>query len=145
MACPYFIPEEIHPSELWPHRHRLPLGEGFAGRCSLGGGERCDDETLRLHCNLGYGRCAHLVAGESVAGSLGLEFDCVRFGCLRESGRLKLRFVCEHNHRPARHGELDYNLEAGCWEIAPEPSLAPLAGAAVRAWIARQARNIAAG
>jgi hypothetical protein len=137
MACPYFIPEEIHPSELWPHRHRLPLGEGFAGRCSLGGGERCDDETLRQHCNLGYARCGHLPEERDV--------DCVRFGSLRESGILKLRFVCEHNHRPARHGELQYNLDAGCWESAPEPSLAPLAEAAVRAWIARQARNIATG
>ena len=33
MACPYFIPAEPHERELWPHRYRLSLGDGFAGRC----------------------------------------------------------------------------------------------------------------
>ena len=55
MACPYFIPAEIHQGELWPHRERLPLGDGFSGRCGAQPPHgSCDDENLRLHCNLGY-------------------------------------------------------------------------------------------
>jgi hypothetical protein len=55
LACPYFNPLHPHPRDLWPHRHRLPLGDGFAGRCAARPAEAvCEDETLRRYCNLGY-------------------------------------------------------------------------------------------
>jgi hypothetical protein len=136
MACPYFIPEELCGSELWPHRQRLPLGDGFAGRCgALDGEARCADERLR-ECNLGYATCPHLPAAR--------EFDCIRFRVCDDDGKLlRVQFVCEREHRPARHGELAYDLAASCWPQPPEAALARLAEAAVRAWMTRHAEKVA--
>jgi hypothetical protein len=151
LACPYFIPSQPHPSELWPHRHRLPLGDGYAGRCGVRPAKDvCQDESLRLHCNLGYAGiapvapalleadqapCPHLPAGR--------DFDAVRFqlcGVEAESGgrtTVRVRFACERGHRPALCGELRYDRAAAEWTEAPDERLRALADAAVRAWIAR--------
>lgn len=142
MACPYFIPAEVHERELWPHRERLPLGDGFAGRCGAQAPKvRCDDETLRLHCNLGYaglgygGRdpgCVHLPAGGT--------FDAVRFLVQRESPVvLRVQFACERVHQPALCGALRYDQSVKLWLQPPDAQLLELAEAAVRAWIARNA------
>jgi len=83
VACPYFIPAQVHPRELWPHRERLPLGDGFAGRCGAQVSQPlCDDVALRLHCNLGYAEvasspCVHLPSRR--------HFDAVRFTMQTES------------------------------------------------------------
>ncbi len=132
MACPYFIPTEPHERELWAHRQRLPLGNGFAGRCGAGEVESaCDDETLRMHCNLGYSGCARLP-------DKGCEWDAVRFSVLRESATvLRVQFACETAHRPAMAGELRYDLELQRWVVAPDARLVKLAGAAMRAFVAR--------
>jgi hypothetical protein len=165
LACPYFIPTEVHERELWPHRERLPLGDGFAGRCGAHGGDqaanaRCDDETLRLHCNLGYvnpgyvnpgyvnpghvddhvnadcakrnAGCVHLPAGAA--------FDAVRFRVQRESREiLRVQFACERAHQPAWCGELRYDQCLKMWLEPPDSRLLHLAEAAVRAWIAKNA------
>jgi len=136
LACPYFIPTEPHPRELWQHRQRLPLGDGFGGRCAARPTEDCcEDESLRLHCNLGYaetGRaaCAYLPAER--------EFDAVRFLVSGgDSGILRVQFACERGHRPARWGELRYDRAAGRWMELPDSRLIHLAEAAVRARLKR--------
>ncbi len=138
MACPYFIPAEIHQGELWPHRERLPLGDGFSGRCGAQPQHgSCDDENLRLHCNLGYADlgcegCVHLPAGGA--------FDAIRFLVQRESAAvLRVQFAGELAHRPAWCGELRYDHCVKMWLDAPDAQILHLAEAAVRAWIARNA------
>jgi hypothetical protein len=139
LACPYFIPTQPHARELWPHRQLLPLGDGFAGRCGARPANACcEDESLRLHCNLGYAEmgsaaCVHLPAER--------EFDAVRFwlsgGESRDGATLRVRFACERGHRPAWCGELRYDQAAGDWIAPPDPRLTHLAEAAVRAWLER--------
>jgi hypothetical protein len=146
LACPYFIPALPHPLELWPHRHRLPLGDGFAGSCGARPADVCcDDETLRLHCNLGYADMGGAQGGEAGCAHLPAErtFDAVRFQ-IRSSDPesadraiLGVRFACERGHRPALCGELRYDRVAMGWIDPPEPRMLPLAEAAVRAWITR--------
>jgi hypothetical protein len=165
MACPYFIPAEVHEREFWPHRERLPLGDGFAGRCAARAPSvRCDDETLRLHCNLGYAGlgCAPLGsarldatgrdAGDDGAGRgmgrdpgcvhlpAGGAFDAIRFLVQRESAvMLRVQFACERAHLPALCGALRYDQSLKTWLERPDVRLLDLAEAAVRAWIARNA------
>ena len=158
MACPYFIPAEPHERELWPHRYRLSLGDGFAGCCGARAPDtRCADETLRLHCNLGYanlgsanlghanpghadtniGRaaCAHLPAKR--------DFDAVRFTVQGQSSLiLRLQFACERDHQPAFCGELRYDRSGKVWLDQPDPRLLPLAEAAVRAWVQRHESDL---
>jgi hypothetical protein len=133
MACPCFIPEEICTAALWPHRQRLPLGEGFAGRCAAALGAPCSEDELRLHCNLGYASCGRLPAT--------LPFDAARFAVTAEDGVLRVRWVCECGHLPAAQGELRYRLADGSWSEPPEAALAELAAAAVRGWLARARRQ----
>jgi hypothetical protein len=136
VACPYFIPAQVHARELWPYRERLPLGDGFAGRCGAQAPQPlCDDEALRLHCNLGYAEvasapCVHLPARRT--------FDAVRFAVQTGSPvLLRVQFACELAHRPAFSGELRYDCSSMTWLERPDARLLQLAEAAVRAWMAR--------
>lgn len=130
MACPYFIPSTPHPRELWAHRGRLPLGDGFTGTCATCPGPIPGDEALRLQCNLGYAECVNLPTDRY--------FDAIRFQCAAEgSAMLRLSFACERQHRPAFCGELKYDRISKCWIEPPDSRLLALAQAAVRAWIAR--------
>lgn len=131
MACPYFIPAASHPRELWPHRYRLSLGDGFAGRCGACAPDAdCDDETLRLYCNLGYATCLHLPAER--------EFDAIRFLLQSQNSTiLRVQFACERAHQPALSGELGYDQSSKAWLDHPDPRLLRLAEAVVRAWIER--------
>jgi hypothetical protein len=131
VACPFFIPAEPHQRELWPHRYRLSLGDGFAGRCGACVPQTsCDDETLRSHCNLGYAVCVHLPAERA--------FDAVRFQVGNwDSAILRVQFACERAHLPASSGELRYDQSSKAWLDQPDPSLLQLADAAIRAWLQR--------
>ena len=140
MACPYFIPTTPHPGELWPHRHNLPLGDGFAGHCGArASGEECDVETLRSQCNLGYAQCVHL--------PIDRELDAVRFYV--QSGQqtsegpaiLRVQFCGERAHHPSMAGELRFNQASDAWMDQPDSRLAALADAAVRVWINNHAGN----
>lgn len=139
MACPYFIPTVPHPSDLWPHRYSLPLGDGFTGHCSAQGSGECDDETLRLQCNLGYADCVHLPSDR--------ELDAVRFYVQSErqasdgSTVLRVQFCGERAHLPSMVGELRFNQAISAWIDPPDPRLAALADAAVRVWISSHARS----
>ena len=139
MACPYFGPTTPHPGNLWPHRRSLPLGDGFSGYCSARDSEaECDDETLRLQCNLGYANCAHL--------PLDRELDVVRFYIQIESSvdpaTLRVQFCGERVHLPATVGELRFNRSSSLWMDPPDPRLAALADAAVRVWISSHTRCV---
>jgi len=149
VACPYFIPTQVHERELWPHRKRLPLGDGFAGHCGAHSGDRadntcCDDETLRLHCNLGYVNLGHRTAGSAGRNAACVHlpaegaFDAIRFRVKAESRELlRVQFACERVHQPALCGELRYDQCLRTWLEPPDSRLLHLAEAAVRAWVAR--------
>ncbi len=128
MAGPYFIPGDIHPRELWPRRHNLPLGDGFLGGCALRAGAACDDETLRMQCNLGYAACEHLPAAR--------DLDAVRFVCRRtQDGSVRVSLCAEREHRPVQTRELYYDVHQEQWSVAPEDDFRALAEAAVRAFL----------
>jgi hypothetical protein len=110
MACPYFYPTERHEAELWPHRRRLPLGDGFRGLCTIGKVEP-GDERLRDGCNLGYARqCPNLPAGRMA--------DAVRFGLTLLDDRIDVTYVLERNHCPGETGVLQYDPTAKVWSIS---------------------------
>ena len=92
----------------WLHPSRLPLGDGWDGHCSAPGHEGAQPSEHELHefCNLGYAaKCSRLPVER--------EFDAVRFSVARDQGsRLILWFVCETGHRPAKHGTLEYDIDA---------------------------------
>ncbi len=151
MACPYFIPAEPHERELWPHRYRLSLGDGFTGCCGARAPDtRCEDETLRLHCNLGYANLGHANLGSASLGHAACarlpakrEFDAIRFTVQSQSSMiLRLQFACERDHQPAFCGELRYDRSVKVWLDLPDPRLLPLAEAAVRAWVQRHESDV---
>ncbi len=113
MACPYFMPTTPADAVVWPHRDRLPLGDGFYGECTAPGGEskRPDDNTLRDACNLGYARCALLPAQRA--------YDAVRFTIARERGPvIAIQYACELAHAPAAHGVLEFDSASQHWRTA---------------------------
>jgi len=126
VACPYFLPDSHHELELWPHRYRLSLGDGFTGRCSLSP-VPCDDETLRTECNIGYAACPHVPAERP--------YDAVRFNIASQGTLLRVQFACERSHLPASVGELRFDRSLMSWIDPPDPQLIILADAAIRAWI----------
>jgi hypothetical protein len=138
VACPYFIPTVPHPLDLWPHRRSLPLGDGFAGHCGARPRQpECDDESLCLHCNIGYSECVHLPADR--------ELDAVRFQFQTESSTVvRVLFCGERAHHPFIAGELRYDRASACWMDPLDSRLVPLANAAVCAWIGRHNHDTAA-
>jgi hypothetical protein len=105
MACPYFMPTSRHDAELWMHRQRLSLGDGFAGTCTAPGRNGCaaSDAELKDLCNLGYASaCGHLPAHRLA--------DAVRFAVACDSAdTLTLQWSSERDHLPVAHGQLEYD------------------------------------
>jgi len=109
VACPYFVPEERCELELWPHRSRLPLGDGFTGICQAPGfeGTRPAAEELKDGCNVGYACGCPRLPKDRVA-------DAVRFAVARDDGEwVTLHFACERDHLPAGHGTLEFSRKGG--------------------------------
>ncbi|HYE26585.1 MAG TPA: hypothetical protein VEG32_15440 [Clostridia bacterium] len=105
MACPYFSPEERCAAELWPHRARLPLGDGACGTCSAPGheGERPTEDQLASHCNLGYARACPRRPAAPIA-------DAVRFAVKKDSAdTLLVSYVLEREHLPLSFGEVTFS------------------------------------
>jgi hypothetical protein len=105
VACPYFYPTEKTRGLYWPFPHRLPLGAGFRGACTATGAQAVpSDDELRDFCNVGYaGRCSRLPAGRPA--------DAIRFSVASETDdRLIVRYVCERDHAPVVHGDLEFDL-----------------------------------
>ncbi len=111
MACPYFLPTAKFEGIAWPHRARLPLGDGWRGQCTAPGHEGLAPgaEELAQFCNLGYARaCPHLPRERA--------WDAVRFSIARDKeGVVTVLYVCERDYRPAQHGALDYDCALARW------------------------------
>ncbi len=118
MACPFFMPLERLENGNWLHAERLPLGGGWSGHCTAPEheGETPSQDELREFCNLGYaegcGRLPRERAWDSV------RFAARRMGCDAEKGtggRIQIRYVCEHGHRPMEHGTLEFDAFETRW------------------------------
>ncbi|HEX4782926.1 MAG TPA: hypothetical protein VH350_01210 [Candidatus Sulfotelmatobacter sp.] len=130
MACPYFMPVEKLENGNWPHPARLPLGAGWSGHCRAPGheGNTPAQDVLEAFCNLGYASSCCWSPAERV-------WDAVRFAvsapldaAKRKDSRSKgseansvhanvlvLRYVCERDHRPVEHGDLEFDLSGATW------------------------------
>ena len=126
MACPYFMPVAKLENGNWPHHARLPLGRGWAGHCTAAGheGEIPAQDVLEAFCNLGYASGCGWAPVERL-------WDAVRFAVsappdsagprqnrvVGSAGPrvLILRYVCERNHRPVEHGDLEFELSRATW------------------------------
>lgn len=137
MACPFFLPTHRHERELWTFRARLPLGDGWVGKCTAHDGAPTDD-ALRDHCNLGYAHaCPHLPHDRHA--------DAVHFSVAADNGGLvSLHYAFELGHAPAGHGRLDYDCAAARW-TAPHPDsrLQAMAAAYLESYFARRPRAAA--
>jgi hypothetical protein len=123
MACPYFMPVEKFENGAWPHPARLPLGGGWRGHCTAPGhdGESPAQTTLEKFCNLGYASSCAWTPAERA-------WDAVRFAVCAPPMRngnsdaaapvrtLRLRYVCEKEHRPVESGDLDFDLLRAAWQ-----------------------------
>jgi hypothetical protein len=135
MACPFFLPTQKLESGEWLHPSRLPLGSGWLGQCSAPGHEGVHpaETELREFCNLGYAAKCHRLPKERAC-------DAVRFSVARECGpQLMLWFVCETDHRPAHHGQLQYDALLGQWTSShPEPRIQKMAECYMQSYLQRR-------
>jgi hypothetical protein len=101
----------------WPHPARLPLGCGWSGRCTAPGheGEVPAQDILEAFCNLGY-------ASSCTWAPLERKWDAVRFSVAAPMGEekssarvMRLVYICEREHRPVDHGELQFDLQDARW------------------------------
>jgi hypothetical protein len=135
VACPFFWPVKRHEAELWPHRRRLPLGDGFAGECRAPGcaGRKPEDDELKESCNLGYATaCPHLPEERNA--------DAVHFSGTGE-GLVKVKFVMVKDQAPGEHGELEFDTVAKAWRSSHiDSTVQQMAQCYVEAWLARRVR-----
>jgi len=124
LACPYFMPLTKRENGGWLHPSRLPLGGGWNGHCTAPGhdGAVPAQDILEGFCNLGYASGCGWAPPERA-------WDAVRFAvvaaAVAEERRknngdgtvraIRLRYVCERNHLPVEHGELEYDLSTATW------------------------------
>ncbi len=116
MACPFFLPTERLVSDLWPHRARLPLGDGYRGVCTAPGQDQAalSDDELKDLCNLGYAKGCPRLPRERHA-------DAVRFIVTQDrDDQVGLYFTTERDHAPRDHGPLTFDRLQQRW-LAPHP------------------------
>jgi hypothetical protein len=138
LACPFFMPTQKL-GGAWLHPSRLPLGNGWDGRCSAPGheGAQPSDQELHEFCNLGYAtKCSRLPVER--------ECDAVRFSVARDQGsRLLLWFVCETSHRPATHGTLEYEVDRSQWISShSDPRIQKMLECYVEAYLQRRIHSV---
>lgn len=125
MTCPYFMPVSRLENGNWPHPTRLPLGSGWSGHCTAPGheGKIPAPDVLEAFCNLGYASSCSWAPQDR-------PWDAVRFAVsladplTRNKPRdasvpssvLLLRYVCERDHRPIEHGDLEFDLSRATWQ-----------------------------
>ena len=135
MACPYFIPTEKFDDGAWPHRTRLPLGDGWRGLCTACSGQPIvpSDDQLREFCNLGYAAgCGRLPTER--------RFDAARFCVARDRNqRIEVCYVLETAHRPSAHGVLVYDAAASRWGAKhPDPRIQAMAACYLESYFERR-------
>lgn len=136
------MPDTRADAELWPHRQRLPLGDGFVGRCMAPGrdGVTPDEAALKEFCNIGYASgCAHLPADRKA--------DVVRFAVVRDGGdTLSLDWVLERAHLPVEHGKLEYDAREARWHVLHgDRCVQRMAECFMETYLARHPRHGVAG
>jgi hypothetical protein len=138
MACPYFIPEQRCDAELWAHRARLPLGDGFRGRCCAGVGDyRPSESELRDLCNIGYAKSCPRLPQERAA-------DSVRFMARAAEGFVAIKYLLERGHAPVSHGELQYDRAAAAWRgFHPDARVQAQAQCYLESYLARHPAALA--
>lgn len=126
MACPFFMPVERIENGNWPHPARLPLGCGWSGHCTAPGHDQQTPsrDIIEAFCNLGYASgCTWAPPQRS--------WDAVRFAASAPLGSissgksrgtndapartLRLVYVCERDHLPVAHGELEFDVSQTAW------------------------------
>lgn len=124
MACPYFMPMEKIENGNWPHPARLPLGCGWNGYCTAPGHEeqKPSQDIVEAFCNLGYASSCTWVptqrAWDAVRFAVNAPLDSrgTSLGSSDGAARtLRLTYVCEREHRPVEHGELEFDLAQSTW------------------------------
>jgi hypothetical protein len=127
LACPYFMPVSKLENGNWPHPARLPLGGGWIGYCTAPGheGEMPPQDILHAFCNLGYASgCTWTPqqrTWDAIRFSVSAPADSKKEGSRlisatdTPSRHLRLLYVCERDHRPVEHGELEYDLAQAAW------------------------------
>ncbi len=132
MTCPFFMPTRRLEGGAWPHPARLPLGYGWEGHCTAPGNQGAKPELQRLQdeCSLGYASsCPHLPAQRA--------WDAVRFAISSENeSRVLLAYVCERNHLPIEHGNLEFKVREGSWARSHEDTrVQKMAECFVESWL----------
>src|SRR4051812_27720902 len=129
MACPYFIPEQRCDSDLWQHRARLPLGDGFTGYCcAQSDAYRPSTDELRELCNIGYAKACPRLPEQRDADSVRFMARDGRVNGGRVNGAavnngeglVTIKYLLELGHAPVSHGELRYDPAKAQWS-APHP------------------------
>jgi hypothetical protein len=141
MACPYFFPVARHDAELWPFRRRLPLGDGFMGRCTAPNSSGSpSDDRLGQCCNLGYANdCPHLPPERHA--------DAVHF-CVGgdRDGVVQVSWLFVKNHAEAGHGSLEFDRSTGEWRSPhPDPTLQQMAECYLRSYLSKRGSSLTAG
>lgn len=126
MACPFFMPVARLENGTWPHPARLPLGSGWCGHCTAPGheGDAPPQDVLEAFCNLGYASSCSWSPSERLWDAVRFAVSAPHDSAMRPEPRtaatapariLLLRYVCERNHRPVAHGDLEFDLERATW------------------------------
>jgi hypothetical protein len=135
LACPFFMPTHKAEDGVWFHPSRLPLGQGWHGYCTAPGHDGVIPEAHQLQneCSLGYSSACPRFPVERA-------WDAVRFAVSRESeSMIQLVYVCEKNHLPAEHGNLEYRVRDVQWAVAhPDPRIQKKAECFLESWLERK-------
>jgi hypothetical protein len=121
------MPVEKFQNGAWPHPSRLPLGGGWRGHCTAPGheSESPAQTTQENFCNLGYASSCDWAPADRV-------WDAVRFAvcaptrldggtdAVAQGRTLRLRYVCEKDHRPVESGNLEFDLLRVAWQSRHE-------------------------
>jgi hypothetical protein len=111
------------------------LGCGWQGYCTAPGYDGVIPETQRLQeeCSIGYSStCPRLPADRP--------WDAIRFAVSRENEFLiQVVYVCEKNHLPAEHGNLEYRVQDTQWAVAhTDPRIQKKAECFLDSWLQKK-------
>jgi len=119
LACPYFMPVAKLENGSWPHPARLPLGCGWTGHCTAAGheNETPTQDILEAFCNLGYATGCSWAPAQRLWDSVRFSVSAPPSAAGERTGArpLQLAYICERNHLPAAHGELEFDLAQSVW------------------------------